>query len=93
MPGGKVLIANDEPDLLELSSIVSAQGLGGVRRGRQKTVGPEESLPYYLLPQSRPQSTPGFLGFLYFSPFGSLTAKAFFDVEVSDLYNLCSALG
>jgi hypothetical protein len=50
MPGEKVLIASDELDLLEPSSIVSAQGVGGVRRGRQKTVGPEESLPYYLLP-------------------------------------------
>ena len=54
---------------------------------------PEESLPYDLLPQSRPQSMPGFFGFLYFSPFSSLTAKAFFDLEVSDLSNLCSALG
>ena len=34
MLGAKVLIANDEPDLLELSGIVSAQELGGMGRGR-----------------------------------------------------------
>ena len=49
MPGGRVLIADGEPDVLELSSIVSAQWLGGVREGRQKTAGLEEPLPYHLL--------------------------------------------
>ena len=50
VPGGRVLIADDEPDVLELSSTVSAQWLGSVRERRQKTAGLEEPLPYHLLP-------------------------------------------
>lgn len=50
MPGGRVLIVDDESDVLELSSIVSAQWLGGVREGRLKTAGLGEPLPYHLLP-------------------------------------------
>jgi len=50
VPGGRVLIVDDESDALELSSIVSAQWLGGVRERRLKTAGLGGPLPYHLLP-------------------------------------------